>query len=172
MPSVLKVNDASTWRTIRKVYVNDGGTWRPIKKIYVNDSGTWRTVFIALSTISSAVDAQDNTRAGLGGTGTARFTFNSDGSSTVQVTGTATSWLVDGAASEVEVKFDQTSIGAGTFTALNTLGTWNAMTAARWVQYSDTNNDSSWVGTYTFREISTGTVLGTGTVTLSVAAAP
>lgn len=39
------VNDATVWRTAKRIWVNDSGTWRDIKKAWINDSGTWREVF-------------------------------------------------------------------------------------------------------------------------------
>lgn len=61
------LNDAGTWRQLRRIHVNDAGTWRTIRKVYVNDSGTWRTVFSSQHDFSIVAGTFSD---GVGGTAT------------------------------------------------------------------------------------------------------
>lgn len=117
---------------------------------------------------------RNTTKAGIGGTSTVSFSFNSSGAgsttgATQSVPGSWT-WRLSGASADYELYVTGSDDNGGTFTG--TLNTWLSLGTTRTFSFSTTNNDSNWTGTYQIRLASGGTVVGTANVDMQVFTAP
>lgn len=172
----LHLNDSSTWRQIKQVYVNDGGLWRTIKGVYVNDSGTWRQVYAAAQLTNHVIT--NNARAGLGGTASATFTLQSDGvaafSKSPGSSGTYTDEFIPGSpitASGADYWARMTLISG--VNPSGTMGSWVQLSSDRsWVLSVTNDAQNSTMTCEIAADAAGATIVTSATIDISVDSAP
>lgn len=170
----LKVWNGSAWTTALGVKVWNGSAWTNASAGYTWNGSSWVQFFPAGMVQITNQFAQDFSRAGLGGTGTARYRLYSNGQAyRTNINGTIVSingeWLLAGAASNYEVYASWT--GTAGF-ATGTTGSWISLGTDREWTLSGTNTNVSRTLNVQIRLASTSTVIDSAAIDFEVDSAP
>lgn len=170
----LKVWNGSSWVTSTGIKVWNGSAWTDASAGYTWNGSSWVQFFSAGAVSITNQNAQNFSRAGLGGTATARYRLYSNGQayrtnlsgSIVSISG---EWLVAGAASDFEVYASWSGSPIG---VTGPTGSWVSLGTDREWTMSATNTYYTATLNVQIRLASTSTVIDTATIDFEVDSAP
>lgn len=149
------------WRTITAPQVRTGGAWTPPIALWAYSGGAWRLFWEP-----GAVQGGNKASTQNGGLAPSVM-FNQNGSVSWQATGSGGAWyspLATNIGRGYYIQFTQT--GSGGIYAGSTLNAWHRLDSSPNVGHADNTGGSS-TFTYEISRTSGGTVLVSGTITIT-----